>query len=154
MHGLLGWEQLRPVTDVVHGTVIIYDIVFLNSVYYSSKQNQFVSAFLDLASKEATISKTKENLDRLKTEPLLALLLRICRIMRPMSFIFSRENPRRSAISLFPEHPRFFRQIALEIVEILPLSRRQIKKIGNVSIFPMPSQIFTMMAIINLVHGV
>ena len=39
MHGLLGWEQLRPVTDVVYGTVIIYDLVFLNSVYYSSKQN-------------------------------------------------------------------------------------------------------------------
>ena len=74
MHGLLGWEQLRPVTDVVHGTVIIYDLVFLNSVYYSSKQNQFVSAFLDLAPKDATNSKTKENLDRLKTEPLLALL--------------------------------------------------------------------------------
>lgn len=74
MHGLLGWEQLRPVTDVVHGTVIIYDLVFLNSVYYSSKQNQFVSAFLDLTSKDATNSKTKENLDRLKTEPLLALL--------------------------------------------------------------------------------
>lgn len=74
MHGLLGWEQLRPVTDVVHGTVIIYDLVFLNSVYYSSKQNQFVSAFLDLASKDATNSKTKENLDRLKTDPLLALL--------------------------------------------------------------------------------
>lgn len=63
MHGLLGWEQLRPVTDVVHGTVIIYDLVFLNSVYYSC-----------LASKDATNSKTKENLDRLKTEPLLALL--------------------------------------------------------------------------------
>ena len=74
MHGLLGWEQLRPVTDVVYGTVIIYDLVFLNSVYYSSKQNQFVGAFLDLASKDATNSKTKENLDRLKTEPLLALL--------------------------------------------------------------------------------
>ena len=54
----------------------------------------------------------------------------------------------------FPNIPDFSDKWALEIVEILPLSRRQIKKIGNVSIFPMPSQIFTMMAIINLVHGV
>ena len=32
--------------------------------------------------------------------------------MRPMSFIFFRENSRRSAISLFLKRPRFFRQMS------------------------------------------
>ena len=73
MHDLLGREQLRPVTDVVHGTVIIYDLVFLNSICYSSKKISLSVPFLTL--KDATNSKTKEHLDRLKTEPLLALLV-------------------------------------------------------------------------------
>ena len=56
MHDLLGREQLRPVTDVVHGTVIIYDLVFLNSICYSSKKISLSVPFLTL--KDATNSKT------------------------------------------------------------------------------------------------
>ena len=48
MHDLLGREQLRPVTDVVHGTVIIFEIFFLNSIYYSSKKISLSVPFLTL----------------------------------------------------------------------------------------------------------
>ena len=154
MHDLLGREQLRPVTDVVHGTVIIFEIFFLNSIYYSSKKSvcrclswpclERYDEFED----KGTSRSSKDGTFTCSACWEFAELCARCLL----SFFGKILDDRR--FHCFSNVPDFSDKWALEIVEILPLSRRLIKKIGNVSIFPVPSHIFTMMTIINPVHGV
>ena len=117
------------------------------------QKNQFVGAFLDLErcdefEDKGTSRSSKDGTFTCSACWEFAELCARCLL----SFFGKILDDRR--FHCFSNVPDFSDKWALEIVEILPLSRRLIKKIGNVSIFPVPSHIFTMMTIINPVHGV